>query len=98
MIFDAVSRHSSGILSMESFASKMKMTTPQEKFSSQNEIKTDIREHLPDLLPTLREMEQLLIEEALDRAEGNQTIAGEMLGLSRKALNNRLRRSQENEE
>jgi transcriptional regulator with GAF, ATPase, and Fis domain len=31
--------------------------------------------------------------EALRRANGNQTIAAQLLGLSRRALNNRLRRT-----
>jgi DNA-binding protein Fis len=46
-------------------------------------------------LPTLKETEQLLINEALQRANGNQTIAARLLGLSRRALNNRLRRARE---
>ncbi|MCX7031911.1 MAG: hypothetical protein NTU62_17575, partial [Spirochaetes bacterium] len=37
--------------------------------------------------------ERLLIEEALRRADGNQTTAAKLLGLSRRALNNRLRRA-----
>jgi DNA-binding NtrC family response regulator len=49
----------------------------------------------PETLPTLKDMEQGLIDEALRRAGGNQTIAAELLGLSRRALNNRIRRSDE---
>jgi len=37
-------------------------------------------------------MEELLIAEALKRADGNQTIAAQLLGISRKALNNRPQR------
>ena len=44
-------------------------------------------------LPALKEMEELLIAEALKRADGNQTIAAQLLGISRKALNNRLNRA-----
>jgi DNA-binding NtrC family response regulator len=46
-----------------------------------------------DSLPSLKEVEQALIDEALRRAEGNQSVAARTLGLSRRALNNRLRRS-----
>jgi len=46
----------------------------------------------PDTLPTLKDAEQALIDEALRRAQGNQTVAAGLLGLSRRALNNRLRR------
>jgi DNA-binding protein Fis len=37
----------------------------------------------------------MLIDEALRRAGGNQSIAASLLGLSRRALNNRLRRAEE---
>jgi DNA-binding NtrC family response regulator len=49
----------------------------------------------PGRFPTLREAEDAVIEEALKRAEGNQTIAAELLGVSRRALNNRLRRKRD---
>ena len=41
----------------------------------------------------MKEAEDNLIQEALKRARGNQTIAAELLGISRRALNNRLRRA-----
>ncbi|MBF0169601.1 MAG: sigma-54-dependent Fis family transcriptional regulator [Nitrospinae bacterium] len=41
-------------------------------------------------LPTLKEAEQGLIDEAMRRADGNQTVAARLLGLSRTALNKRL--------
>jgi DNA-binding protein Fis len=44
-------------------------------------------------LPTLKQAEQLLIEEAMQRADGNQSIAALMLGISRQALNKRLKKS-----
>ncbi len=43
-------------------------------------------------LPTLRQVEELLIAEALERSGGNQTTAAWILGISRQALNNRLQR------
>lgn len=46
----------------------------------------------PEKLPTLKEAEDLLIREALQRAEGNQSIAALCLGISRQALNKRLRK------
>ena len=90
MIFDAVSSHASGKLSMDSFKahlSKVSVTdsadTPPEKgelisFSHQ--------------LPTLKQIEQLLIDEALKRANNNQSIAALSLGISRQALNKRLKK------
>ena len=49
-------------------------------------------------LPSLKDAEQLLVEEALRRASGNQTIAARFLGLTRSALNKRLTRAREESE
>jgi len=49
-----------------------------------------------DAFPTLKEAENLIITEALKRADGNQSIAADLLGMSRRALNNRLSRSNKN--
>jgi len=43
-------------------------------------------------LPTLKEAEDARLSEALSRADGNQGVAAGLLGLSRQALNKRLRR------
>jgi DNA-binding NtrC family response regulator len=43
-------------------------------------------------LPTLKEAEEALINEALASADGNQGIAAGILGVSRQALNKRLSR------
>jgi len=42
-------------------------------------------------LPTLKQAEQLLIDEAMKRANDNQSIAALSLGITRQALNRRLR-------
>jgi DNA-binding NtrC family response regulator len=42
--------------------------------------------------PTLREVEDYLISEAIERAEGNQTVAARMLGVSQSTLSRRLSR------
>ena len=114
MIFDAVSRHKSGVLSMESL--KEKMTPEQSTYQTMPGTKSDKARRLRltergeavlqteetqtedkqilflEQLPTLKEAEEILISEALKRADGNQTIAAQLLGLSRRALNNRLMR------
>jgi two-component system, NtrC family, nitrogen regulation response regulator GlnG len=46
----------------------------------------------------LRESSEELIREALRRSKGNQGIAADLLGLSRTALNKRLKLSRENED
>jgi DNA-binding NtrC family response regulator len=44
-------------------------------------------------IPTLWEMEQHLIQQALDKNNGNYTAAAEQLGITRQTLYNKLRRS-----
>jgi DNA-binding NtrC family response regulator len=46
-------------------------------------------------LPAIKDAEQLLIDEALRRSNGNQTIAAQLLGMTRSALNKRLIRSKQ---
>ncbi len=92
LMFDAVSTHKSGILSLEPIKEKI-FKKSNQVFSEISELeKIPIVNFSPYTLPTLEEIENILIEEALKRTEGNQTLAAELLGLSRRALNNRLHR------
>lgn len=92
MIFDAVSRHTGGVLSMNSFREKISHNYghPTGTFPQHEEERPPVT--FAEQLPTLERVEHLLIAEALRRAGGNQSIAASLLGLSRRALNNRLRR------
>jgi DNA-binding NtrC family response regulator len=94
IIFDAVSQHRGGILSLESVRNKISDYSQSRDNKSNTIINQD--DHLlniPGKFPTLKETEESLIDEALKRAGGNQTIAADLLGISRRALNNRLRRA-----
>lgn len=95
LIFNAVSMHRSGIMSIEAIKEKVfSDTNSREKqavVSDHNDTGDD-RVLFTDTLPTMKEMEDIVINEALRRAKGNQTIAAELLGMSRRALNNRLQR------
>jgi DNA-binding NtrC family response regulator len=91
MVYDAVSRHKGGILSMETFRERIgKSSIPQAGSGDGGIAQTSL--HFPDQLPTIKEIEQALVDEALKRAKDNQTIAAQMLGLTRSALNKRLSR------
>ncbi len=94
MIFDAISLHSSGILSLELIRSKI-FEFNEIKNNNVNGIieQSDKLINFPGRFPSLKEAEEMIIDEALRRAEGNQTIAADLLGISRRALNNRLRRA-----
>ncbi|MBT4484823.1 MAG: sigma-54-dependent Fis family transcriptional regulator [Candidatus Latescibacteria bacterium] len=92
MIVDAVSRHESGILSTKSFREKI-ITDLQESETISNRQPFVEQLDFPEQLPTLKELETMFIEEAMRRADNNQTIAAQLLGISRNTLNSRLRRS-----
>lgn len=92
MVYDAISRHHSGKLSMDSFKS---IILPHQSASVQTETHQN-KQTLSGLtegqMPTLKEAEQMLIREALRRAGDNQGIAASFLGITRQALNRRLLR------
>jgi DNA-binding NtrC family response regulator len=94
LVFDAVSRHAGGVLSMDSFkAYILRASAGDHPLPRAPETPAESPMEFPDQLPTLEEMERMLIGEALRRCDGNQTMAAAMLGLTRRALNNRLIRS-----
>ena len=95
MVMDAVSQHKGGDLSTESFRGAIR----EESIDFQEDGEIDEIAFANELstlhgLPSLKASERLMIAEALKRAYGNQTIAAQLLGMSRQALNNRLIRAQ----
>jgi DNA-binding NtrC family response regulator len=92
LIYDAVSRHKGGVLSMKSFKNVIDLEREDlEEDSVEAEDSVAIDQYL-DSFPTLKRAEEYLIERALEFAEGNQGIAASILGLTRQALNKRLLR------
>jgi PAS domain S-box-containing protein len=93
MVFDAVAQHKSGMLSMESF----KQFMHKKGAGSVTASFLQMNEHISMLdifghFPTLKEIEDYLISDALKRSDGNQGIAAALLGIKRQALNRRLKR------
>lgn len=91
MVFDAVSNHKSGILSLETFKpyiSHGQSTTVIMAEGDSSMSSSTIS--FPDQLPTLKEAEDMLVSEAMRRSGNNQAIAALSLGISRQALNKRL--------
>lgn len=97
MIFDAVSTHKSGVLSIKAIKNRVipdnSARRPMMQDGAELTLKDTQKLIFQEQLPTLKEAEELIIEEALKRSGDNQTIAAQLLGMSRKALNNRLIRS-----
>lgn len=96
MIFDAISLHKRGVLSLESIRKRVQQAhlNGTDKPASISTQGTDEPLSIPAQFPTMKEAEDFIIDEALRRADGNQSIAADMLGLSRRALNNRLHRTE----
>jgi two-component system nitrogen regulation response regulator GlnG len=92
MIFDAVARHQGGPLSLQSFKVAIAEGPPASQDGIESAALLPLSTLFPDRLPTLSEAQDVLVTEALRRAEGNQGLAAGMLGLSRQALNKRLAR------
>jgi len=92
MVFDAVSSHRSGKLSMEAFKSHIYQKHPTfEQDSRQLPSEKSTWISFSEQLPTLKQAELLLISETLRRSNNNQSIAALSLGISRQALNKRLK-------
>jgi DNA-binding NtrC family response regulator len=92
MIFDAVSSHMSGKLAMAVFKTHISKKHPASKIEFRGELSPEKSGLIAftEQLPTLKQAEKLLIDEAMKRSNGNQSIAALSLGISRQALNKRL--------
>jgi DNA-binding NtrC family response regulator len=88
MVFDAVSQHSSRTLSMKSFLERTGQTVvavPPAGGTQDNPFAGLVE------LPTLQKATRQLVDEALHRSVGNQSIAARLLGISQPALSKRLK-------
>jgi DNA-binding NtrC family response regulator len=92
MVFDAVARHVTGVLSMERFREVIgNMPPPSGQDSLLSQRLNDWLIQSDGRFPRLREVEELLIDEAMKLAKGNQGIAASLLGFTRQTLNKRLK-------
>lgn len=88
MVFDAMSTHKNRMLSMDSFKAHLGPDEVSVSLQSKNGQKIIFTEDLP----SLKEASALLVEEALQRTDGNQGMAAKLLGITRSALNIRLKK------
>jgi DNA-binding NtrC family response regulator len=92
LILDAVSSHQSGKLSLEVFKSYIRQKHPAFDVDSKPlPPGEDFLISFSEQLPTFKQAEQSLLTEAMKRAKGNQAIAAQILGITRQALNKRLK-------
>ncbi|MDA3903495.1 MAG: sigma-54 dependent transcriptional regulator [Desulfuromusa sp.] len=92
MAHDAVSVHPGGVLSMTRF--KAAIDSNEQPFEKNVEVagSSSAKVQFSEELPTLKELSQILINEALQRSQGNQSIAARMLGVTPQALSKRLKK------
>ncbi|RVU31131.1 sigma-54-dependent transcriptional regulator [Neptunomonas marina] len=89
LAYDAMSQHRSHILSMSVFRRILDIETPPP---DPNENLCPVHFNDQVSLPTLQEMGDLLIDEAMRRAQGNQSLASRLIGISQPALSKRLKK------
>lgn len=90
MIFDAVSKATGSIVSLDSFREKIIIDSVICDCQSEQRLVEELFEQL-DSLPTLNQARESLIATAIKRANGNQSLAARMLGIGQSALNKWLK-------
>jgi DNA-binding NtrC family response regulator len=90
LAFDAMSRHKSKMLSMEVF--RQALGQQEAPLLPEGEAEQAPFSQMP-ALPRLNEVGDLLVAEAMRRAQGNQSLAARLLGISQPALSKRLKKA-----
>ncbi len=92
MVFDAVSNHTGGVLSMSAFKSRIAKGRGQRDKDDHAPPHEEVPfANLKDL-PPLRAVADLLVAEAMRRSNGNQSLAAQLLNVSQSALSHRLKK------
>lgn len=92
MVFDALSRHESKILSMDRFRGHIESSRSGPSGAKLNTKEGESPFSLFEDLPTLKDAQRLLMIEAMRRADGNQSIAARLLGITQSGFSKALRR------
>ena len=93
MVMEAVSKHAGRMLSLDSFKEHVDRERGPSSADEQAALKSDsVLFSDLEMLPTLKQAGELLVREALERANGNLSAAARVLGISRQALSKRLKR------
>jgi DNA-binding NtrC family response regulator len=90
LVFNAVSVHRDRVLSMDTFLKTVIRPETRQNQPAVSGPESNLFAPL-ERLPTFGEAAELLVEEAMSRANGNQTIAARLLGISQPALSKRLK-------
>lgn len=90
LAYEAISQHRGGILSMEVF--RRLLNSEQPLLAVPTDLGEPVSFHPEHPLPSLQELGDLLVEEAMRRAQGNQSLASRLIGISQPALSKRLKK------
>jgi transcriptional regulator with AAA-type ATPase domain len=88
MIFTAVSHQKEKMISLQPFRDAMGLE--EMRISAPT---GEIGLTFPERLPTIKQITETLVNEALTRAKGNQAVAAGLLGITPQALSKRLSRT-----
>lgn len=93
LVFEAVSHHQARVLSLEVFERLIPLD-PEKRPRNHANLNADaeLPVRFSQDLPTLDTVQELLVQEALRRANGNQRRAAQLIGVSRTTLNRWLNR------
>ena len=94
LVYDAISVNESRVLSLATFRRRLGHLARTGPPPVRREGPRGLFENL-ETLPTFAEAAEQLMAEAMCRADGNQSIAARLLGISQPALSKRLKRSQD---
>lgn len=89
LIFDAISQTESKTTLSKKIIQKRIFLDKKTEIKTENNTEKVV---FSENLPSLKEIELYLIEEAMKRSDNNQSIASQLLGISRQALNQRLKK------
>ena len=93
MVFDAMSLHEKGVMSMDVFKRHISggSVCPRNETGLENSsLGSSVV--FPDRLPSIKEMSLVLVDEAMRRSKGNIPIAAALLKISHQALRKRLKK------
>ena len=99
VVSNAVIRHAGGMLSVDAFSpilGEERRSSPVRETPAQADVAP--LNALFGHFPTIGEVEDYMIDEALALAKGNQGIASDLLGIGRQTLNKRLKNRQKDQE
>jgi DNA-binding NtrC family response regulator len=94
MVYDAVSLHKERVLSMEQFKKALERAGAGGRAHDRAPLQGNPFAAV-ELLPSIHDAVELLVNEALSRSGGNQTVAARLLGITQSALSKRLKSARE---